>query len=275
LTQKNNVKARSQQLKDFQSLAGCSSVACLRSASESSLRQANFNLIVEKSNIIGMGPNFSPVVDGDYVPNAPSILLSRGNYHGNVKTVAANNADEVSTFSLNGLIIQGGYFIPANATDAFFQGLLSITVPGASDSAIREINQLYPPSEPAYNRCVEFQGDIAINCNARFVANAFGDKAYRYIFAVPPAIHANDVFYTFYPTPGLITGIDPAIAKQHQQYLLNFVFNGNPSDSTTQFPTYKSQSQALELTGSGTMVITDPWKDDRCNWFAQALYVPA
>src|SRR5882757_1000912 len=44
-------------------------------------------------------------------------------------------------------------------------------------------------------------GDVTFNCNAQVIASshaAHNGNAFRYIFAVPPALHGDDVPYSFY-----------------------------------------------------------------------------
>lgn len=70
--------------------ANCSDLACLRSAPTDVLIEAN-NLVNQNAFLNGVG--FSPVVDGDYVPDLPSKLLSDGRYHKTLASVITANTE--------------------------------------------------------------------------------------------------------------------------------------------------------------------------------------
>lgn len=42
----------------------------------------------------GPGIGFSPVVDGDYIPDLPSILLQQGRFHKSVESLIVGNMKE-------------------------------------------------------------------------------------------------------------------------------------------------------------------------------------
>lgn len=58
------------------------------------------------------------------------------------------------------------------------------------ESIARGIGWLYPNGTEMWKRSTDLFGDVVINCDAQALAQAFKDKAYRYIFSLPPFITA-------------------------------------------------------------------------------------
>lgn len=95
-----NVKNQRQKLyEEVLEATNCTSLACLRKVSESTLLAANEYLINVAPSTGGggnFGPviGFSPVVDGDYVPDLPGILLRQGRFHKSVQSLIIGNMKE-------------------------------------------------------------------------------------------------------------------------------------------------------------------------------------
>ena len=91
-------------------------------------------------------------------------------------------------------------------------------------------------------------------------------------FSVPPALHGQDVPYTFY------TGPNPAVANATvaaalQDYITSFAMHGAPSGAgMPAFPLYEPDSKILNLNISSIEVIKDPTANERCVWWQKALY---
>ena len=126
--------------------------------------------------------------------------------------------------------------------------------------------------------------ECVIDCNGLYLANAF-PGAYGYRFSVPPAIHAIDLLYTFYPmTLTLFNGTDVTIpvpiayAKGLQSYFISFAKHGDPNvergPGTVQWPLFGSGRNIVDLDLTGFSVTTDDeLPSDRCGFWQSAPYV--
>jgi len=91
-------------------------------------------------------------------------------------------------------------------------------------------------------------GESGITCNTRFMAHAFGNETFNYEFSVPPAMHVQDVQFTFFGGPNEVTtnlglAIIPSVALWLQGYITSFVKTGNPNGgSRPGFPQYGKNS---------------------------------
>ncbi|TGO47940.1 hypothetical protein BCON_0257g00020 [Botryotinia convoluta] len=92
-------------------------------------------------------------------------------------------------------------------------------------------------------------------CNTRYLNDKVGNKSYVYSFNVPPALHADDVAYTFYNGPGSVTWDGKPVfgdaALSLQDYILNFVTTGTPNGRRVpDFALYDSESNVLSINSS-------------------------
>lgn len=166
---------------------------------------------------------------------------------------------------------QAGYFFPSpnSVTSTSFDRSVRGFFPNAPESIVRKIDELYPNGTEVWKRNTDLFGDVVINCNAQALAQAFKDKAYRYIFNIPPAYHADDIPYTFYNGPGfnLLVKSDWA-AIVHQKYISDYVIYGKPGCGSTNpcFPTYGNDSNSLSMNLTEVKIIKDPWNYERCRY---------
>lgn len=141
--------------------------------------------------------------------------------------------------------------------------------PNARESVIRKINELYPNGTEKWKRNTDLFSDVIINCNTQALAQVFKDKAYRYIFNILPAYHAEDIAYTFYNGPGFnpLVKSDWA-AVVHQKYITDYIIYGKPGCGGTSpcFPTYGSDSNSLSMNLTEVEIIKDPWDYERCHF---------
>ena len=101
---------------------------------------------------------------------------------------------------------------------------------------------------------------------------AFGNQTYAYQFSVPPALHGQDVVYTFF------NGANPAVVSNTvaialQKYITSFVTTGTPSGSSIpRFQLYGSDSEVIDLNVSNISEMVDPTANARCVWWQKSLY---
>lgn len=105
---RNCTSRRTRLYEDVLAATNCTSVECLRGVSESDLLAANYYLVSDVPSTggggnFGPGIGFGPVVDGDYIPDIPGILLEQGQYHKSIKSLIVGNMAEEVSFNQNKL----------------------------------------------------------------------------------------------------------------------------------------------------------------------------
>ncbi|KAK6539036.1 hypothetical protein TWF694_010583 [Orbilia ellipsospora] len=222
------------QYASFEARAGCTGkgLACLRAQPTDTIDNANRGLIgAQAYGTFGFGP----AVDGVFIKDLPQFEFARGNYWKNMDSlIVGHNMHE------------GYIFTNAEATDDDqVMSLLRYTFANATSDTINRITQIYP--EPGlfrkyltnYFRSADLIGQFIVNCNTRFIAQAYPGKTYNYQFSVIPGIHAEDVLFTFW-SPNIDIGpvqIDFSLAfitsknlaTGWQSYLTSFTRTGNPN----------------------------------------------
>ncbi|OJD24417.1 hypothetical protein ACJ73_04226 [Blastomyces percursus] len=154
--------------------ANCTSVTCLRGASQEVLFKANSFLITDvgdgSTGALGPLTGFTPVVDGKYIEDLPTALLARGSYKRKVKRIiVANMTNEGMGTSLD-----------VGMPDAF-PALVRKTVPYADDSNTKRIQSMYKyPANFPQKLSWDWAADMSFACNAYFTVKAYKIKAQRY-----------------------------------------------------------------------------------------------
>lgn len=252
----------------FLEYAGVTSVDAARKLPTEVLQQANAKA---QSAIPFNTDYFGPIIDGEFIVDLLPRAYHRGKFNRNVRVITSDNQNEARFL--------GNQSIETNAD---FDNWVEVNFPSAP-SSIREqiINQIYPPvydgSLPYTNP--QERSDLAVNeyfikCNTISVAEAYDNQTYNYIFAVPPAIHAQDLAYTYNPndpTPGF----SPTIATDLQKYLVNFVLKGDPnSEGLPSWPVYGQTAAAINFTANGITDTVSDSANSRCDFWNQADYFP-
>lgn len=222
---------------------------------------------------------FGPVIDGSYVPDLPGRRFLNGSYDHKIKAIAAHNQYEGTFFTS-----------VSNQNDTTFTALVQSLIPDASPATISYVaNTLYPPvfdgSYPwttQLQRAQQITEEFTIVCNSYYLAEAFKpSKAWKYQFSVPPALHGDDIAYTFFngdETSQDIGGgtVNATIAGVLQDYIVNFAESGKPSGKgVPAFPDYgKGIGRVLDLniTGLGT-VMPDANDNVRCRFWQEAPWM--
>lgn len=113
---------------------------------------------------------------------------------------------------------------------------------------------------------------------------------YSYYFTVPPALHGQDVAYTYYNGPNEAV-ISKEVAIAMQKYITHFAEHGTPNEpGVPYFPIYGKNAQVQDLNVTGISQVVDPtanyrWatridgvcvtmliRGYRCDWWQKALY---
>ncbi|TVY14867.1 Carboxylesterase patB [Lachnellula arida] len=166
-------------------------------SSASDLRALPFNTLYAVNAVaVGTSPygtfTFGPVVDNSYVPDIPLRRLAAGLYHQDITVMVGHNADE-------GLLFAPPY-LQGNAE---WYTEFKLLFPTMSNQSITYVTEdLYPeayngqPYNTTYGRTAQAISDYLVGCNAHLLASIPG--SFGYYFSVPPAIHGEDIAYTFF-----------------------------------------------------------------------------
>ena len=118
----------------------------------------------------------------------------------------------------------------------------------------------------------------AISCNTDYLNQASGGKTYAYRFSVPPALHGQDILYTFYNGPNSSEASsfeipNQSIAEALQKYIVSFTATGVPSSKNLPvFPQWGNDKNLLDLNVTGINVVKDSTANSRCAWWQKSLY---
>jgi acetylcholinesterase len=124
---------------------------------------------------------------------------------------------------------------------------------------------LYPPIfNGSYPYRTQFaRGDLIISegiftCNTNYLSTAYGNQTYSYLFAVPPAVHGQDVPYTYFTGGAGSATVNRTIAIALQEFITSDMYGPNAS--------------VLRLNVTGIDQVRDSNANARCAWWQKALY---
>lgn len=273
----------------FLKVAGVQTLNQARDLSTEKLQFTNAKLVGESA----YGDfTFNPAVDGTFSPDLPGKLLLSGNYDKSLRVLVGHNADEGLYFT--------SPFILTN--ESFKQNVISVSFPDADKNNVTSyiLDTLYPnvlDGTYGYNNSIArgayIVSEAIFSCNAQYLERAFGldnnaggngyrngkgkENAWGYRFSVPPALHGDDIYYTFYEGPAPAVKND-TLALIMQGYFMNFVRGGNPNgDGLPAFSRYGESTAAgkgvvMDLDLNSVRLRPDDLPLDRCSWWQQALY---
>ncbi|KAI9682337.1 MAG: hypothetical protein M1817_000391 [Caeruleum heppii] len=251
---------------NFLRLARQSSIQEVRSLPSWMLRLVNYMLVA--ASPYGSF-TFNPVVDGSFVPALPGKLLLQGSYDKSLKLMLGTNANEGLVFTP-----------PTIINDLAYRGFVRSNFPTADESVVDFISAtLYPPTfdnTPAlpYKNQIERTSltiaEVIFTCNTYYLSRAFGNDTYNYVFSVPPALHGQDVPYTFAPAPQVI---NQTVAAALQDYITQFAESGQPNEpGVPRFDLYEDDAQILNLGLQGFSEMADRAANDRCLYWQKGLF---
>ncbi|KAJ7653507.1 Alpha/Beta hydrolase protein [Mycena rosella] len=163
--------------------AGCTAenaLDCLRKVDGASLQNINLNIIL--AGFFGTF-TFVPVVDGTFITNSPTDLLAAGQKNGNV-LLSMTNANE------------GALFVnPSVEYDVaqYVQQLFPLF--GAKEGAAAAA--IYASLGSPLDQVNAIMKESIFVCPTYSLLGAFPGTSFKGEYAVPPALHGDDVFYYF------------------------------------------------------------------------------
>ena len=253
-----------RQTLDF---AGAKSSSQLANMATAPLQLAK-SLVVGNAAPYGTFP-FGPVVDGDYLPDLPGVLLAQGKYIKSVHLITGHCSDE-------GLLFTSPFINDNSQYTAYLQQAF----PGISPIQLNFITTvLYPADFSGYfgyttqmGRTNITIGDVSIVCNARYLDNAFPGQ-YAYEFTVPPSTHAEDTAYLFYDSGTAPMVSNATLAVLLQRYIARFAETGSPT--APDLPPFETNENGIVQNLNSSYI--GPMEDEplsrlRCAYWQQALY---
>lgn len=269
-----NLPSNFQQEQTFDAFLSLLNVSTLQEARQlpsSALIQAN----IQQVGVSAYGQfTYGPAVDGLFAPGIPGKLLLQGSFDHDLTLMLGHNADE-------GLVFTS----PLLANDTAYDAFIEFNFPGISPAVARYIDEeLYPvPSDSTPYKDDVGRASLSISessfvCNTLYLDRAFGNQTYAYQFSVPPALHGQDIPYTFFNGPNSVTnGNMPvqsdATALALQVYITSFAQTGVPRGSgIPRFPLYGNNSTIINLNATSITEMMDPTANARCLWWQKALY---
>lgn len=215
---------------------------------------------------------FGPTVDGDFVPDLPDQLLLQGKFDKSVRVMAGFNGDE----SL--------YLTPLSLTDeANLAGCIRSLLPSISNSALHTITEdLYPP---VYDGSYPFRdSEMTFTCHTFALDFALQNKTHVYSFTEPPALHGQDIPYTFFngfvdfggaENVLLTLGVsNVTVAHTLQAFLTSFTTKGWPRGpkGVPRFDKYGAESIMFNLNSTNMGMRKDPNANGRCRWWLEGSW---
>lgn len=256
-----------QLLQRFLGLLNVATIDEARSLPFARIQEANIN--ITSTSPYGSF-TFAPTVDGSFVPALPGQLILQGSYDPNLKLIVGHNANET------------GYFVnPTEVSEADFVAGIQSELPDSQPSIQNYITEtLYPYtfntslySNPWQLRDLS-SAEVSFTCNTGFLASAFSNRTWAYRFSIPPAIHGQDVAYTYWNSSLPSPKIDSEISLAMQAYITEFAVSGDPNNRKgfASFPVYGEGANMLDLNVTGIKVMKDDTANMRCEWWQKALY---
>ena len=256
-------------LQEFLGILGVNTVEEARQLPSDKLLHAN-SYQVAMTKIYGAF-TYGPVVDGTFVPKMPGKLLAEGGFDHNLNIMVGHNADE------------GLLFTPPSSLNAsnFPRTLHKDFADITSKVATHITKDLYPPvfdGSEGYNNSIErvalATSDVVFVCNTDYLNRAYNGRTHAYEFSIPPALHGEDVPYTFYTGGGpSMSVLNTTVALAMQDYFTSFVENGVPeSNLGPEFPEHGTDGKLLNFGLSDITVQPDPTDNKRCSYWQTVPY---
>lgn len=220
--------------------------------------------------------SYGEVVDGSYVPDTPAKLLLEDRFDHDVKVMIGRVENE-------GLLFTGPASNDPNALEKYVQDFVQTS----NETAKYITDVLYPPiydgsqgyTDPV-QRWALFVGDWSLNCNGDYLRRAYDNETYSYQFNIPPALHAEDIPYTFYENGSTLGSIffnrsvaNTTVAFAIQDWITSFTLYGEPeSELTPHFPEQGSEALLMDVRMDSIGLIHDRTDGPRCQFWQNFQY---
>lgn len=220
---------------------------------------------------------YGPVVDGTFAPALPGQLLLSGDFDRNVSVMVGHNANEGLTF------------VSPNATKGdYLPTILKQIFPTIQSNVTRYITDvIYPPEYDGkwgytnpLTRASLAISDADIQCNTDYLNRAYKNQTYAYEFSLPPALHGQDILYTFFDNDTSTISSDLGVSVTNitvahvmQDWFASFTHGGTPKSSLAPtFPQYGDQGYLMNIGNDTIAPMRDPTNNPRCHFWQTAPY---
>lgn len=251
----------------------------LRALDTEALITANFRQIYGASygNFV-----YGPVVDGYFAPAQPGELLLHGHFDKSVRVMVGHNGNEGLSFTP-----------PYITDDAVLREFIVDQLPLVSDEVVEYIaTTLYPPIYDGslgykndFERAALLLSESVFTCNSLYLGRAYSNKTYGYVFNIPPALHGQDVSYTYWEggnttETDLMEALNPysvqnaTVAVAMQEFFTSFAQEGRPNNGgvlADEFDIYGPNSQVVSLNKTSVVETMDDAANARCQWWQLGL----
>jgi len=205
------------KLNSIPNTLSCSSaqdtLECLRTASVDLLQNANLDI-----NTNGFYGTFTfvPVVDGNFITDRPTTLLKAGRVNGEILLSVTN------TF-------EGTAFVD-QSTNATVQvaDYVSQLFPEFGPEEIKAAAAQYAGLGTNIFQADAIMGESIFICPTYFMLRAFGGRAFKGEFAVPPGLHGEDALFYFPESANALENIN-TFGTSFSESFLNFVMTLDPN----------------------------------------------
>ncbi|EIM89549.1 alpha/beta-hydrolase [Stereum hirsutum FP-91666 SS1] len=164
-------------------------LSCLRGQEAYVLSAAN--VAVSEANFYGTF-TFVPVVDFELIVERPSVTLNKSQVNGEALLAVTNS-------------FEGLFFLNTTAVEQMtLEQYLTLLFSRLDDTQIRHTVDLYlniSNAADVVSQAGAAMGENVFICPTYWALQAFGTKAWKGEFAVPPALHASDLPYYFGTDP--------------------------------------------------------------------------
>ncbi|KAF7311955.1 COesterase domain-containing protein [Mycena indigotica] len=187
------------------------SMACLRATSAATLETVNTNL-----NGAGFFGTFTfvPVIDGDFITQSAISSFREGKVNGKA-LLAVTNAFEGTAFVNQSAVI---------TASKYSMGLF----PKFGPAEEQRVGSLYAPLGNDLFQVNAVQGESIFICPSYFVLQAFAGRSWKAEFAVPPALHGQDVAF-YFPSTSPPSFNNQAFINAFAQSFTSFIISLNPN----------------------------------------------
>lgn len=141
------------------------------------------------------------------------------------------------------------------------------------------LNELYPPPSESgglysnhYERACLIISESSFVCHTSALATAFSNETWNYRFEIPPAVHAQDVPWTFFH--GNDSSVNSELAEAMQLYFTSFAKGGDPNKLGTfpLWPEYSDGARIMTFGVNGVGTDQDDARNRRCEFWQRGEY---
>ncbi|KAI0029565.1 alpha/beta-hydrolase [Vararia minispora EC-137] len=216
-------------------------LACLRSIDASTLNDAS--VIIADQNFNGVF-SWVPVIDEKFIVQRPTVSIQENRINAPISLVVTN-AHEGDIFTNPAQILANNFTLEEYISELF---------PRMDSKSIQQASALYSKVNTGdiTAQAADVYGEAIFVCPSFFILEAAKSPAWKGEFAVPPALHGNDVNYVFAdPTVPPVPFNNPVFIHNFQQAFFATSMSLNPNahfinDNVTPFwPTWQESEQVM------------------------------